>query len=54
MEAREPQENPNSDVERERQDGERRSPTQGVYEGEERRNADQQAGQMSENMAKDG
>lgn len=50
MEAREPQENPNTDVVRERQDGERRSATQGVYEGEERRKADPQL----ENMAKDG
>ena len=48
MEELEPQENPNTDVERPRHDGERRSPTQGVYEGEERRKADQQL----DNMAK--
>ena len=47
MEEREPQENPNTDVERERQHGERRSPTQGVYSGEERRKADHQPEQMA-------
>jgi hypothetical protein len=43
-----PEQNPNTDVESGRTQGERRSATQGVYEGEERRKADQQL----DNMAK--
>ena len=43
-----PEQNPNTDVERGRREGERRSATQGVYGGEERRKADQQL----DNMAK--
>ena len=47
MEEREPQENPSTDAELERQHGERRSPAQGVYEGQERRKADQQLDNMA-------
>jgi|SwirhisoilCB1_FD_contig_71_2557586_length_366_multi_3_in_0_out_0_1 hypothetical protein len=46
MENEREQQNPAADLER--QEGERRSPTQGIYNGEERRKADQQL----DNMAK--
>ncbi|HEX7053198.1 MAG TPA: hypothetical protein VF211_04590 [Burkholderiales bacterium] len=45
MEGEREQQNPDSDLER--QHGERRSPTQGVYDGKERRKADQQLDQMA-------
>jgi hypothetical protein len=42
-----PQQDPNTDVDSGRREGERRSATQGVYEGEERRKADQQLDNMA-------
>ena len=42
-----PEQNPNTDVETGRTEGERRSATQGVYEGEERRKSDQQLDNMA-------